>query len=65
MERGHVPDSAHGQVNLASWLSGPPQHQRFFGGIKPRYKEQIPLTAFRCTGCGYVELYASTTEDEE
>ena len=58
MERGHVPDVAHGRVLQTSWSRGAPEPQRFFGGIKLRTKEQVPLTAFRCPGCGYVEFYA-------
>jgi predicted nucleic-acid-binding Zn-ribbon protein len=31
------------------------------GGIKVKTKEQIPLIAYRCPSCGYVELYAIGT----
>jgi predicted nucleic-acid-binding Zn-ribbon protein len=58
MERGHVPDVGHGQVVVPGWTQGAPERQRFFGGIKYRPKEQLPLSAFRCPGCGYVEFYA-------
>jgi len=58
MERGHVPDIGHGQIYLTGWSPGAPERRRFLGGIKFRAKEQLPLTAFRCPGCGYVELYA-------
>ena len=59
MERGHIPDVGHGQVVLSSWAPGEPVRQRFFGGIKYRSKAVLPITAYRCTGCGYIELYAS------
>jgi hypothetical protein len=58
MERGHIPDVGHGRVYHTGWSRGEPEQQRFFGGIKFRPKEQVLLTAFRCPGCGYVELYA-------
>jgi len=58
MERGYVPDIGHGQVYLTGWSPGAPERRRFFGGIKFRAKEQLPFTAFRCPGCGYVEFYA-------
>ena len=58
MERGHIPDKTRNQVNPAAWAPGAPERQRFFGGIRFSSKEQLPLSAFRCPGCGYVELYA-------
>ena len=61
MERGHIPDKGRNQVFLTSWAHGEPERQRFFGGIKFRPKEQLPLVAFRCPSCGYVELYAPSS----
>jgi ribosomal protein S27AE len=58
MERGHIPDNAHGQVVLSSWAAGEPRRQRFFGGIQYSRKNLLPMDAYRCTGCGYIELYA-------
>ena len=58
MERGHIPDVGRDRVYHPGWSRGEPEKQRFFGGIKFRPKEQIPLAAFRCPSCGYVELYA-------
>jgi hypothetical protein len=58
MEAGHVPDVGYGQVLQSAWAPGEPVARRFVGGIKSNDKEQVPLTAFRCSRCGYVELYA-------
>jgi len=58
MECGHVPDVGHGQAVVTSWAPGAPERRPFWGGIKYRPKEYVPLKAFRCTGCGYVEFYA-------
>ena len=58
MQRGHLPDVAHGQVLQGTWASGDPEPRTFIGGIKWKRKEQVPLTAYRCTSCGFVELYA-------
>ena len=58
MDRGHVPDAAHGMVLMSSWAPGVPEVRRFFGGIKYSEDELIPLDAYRCSKCGYVELYA-------
>jgi hypothetical protein len=58
MDRGHLPDAAHGHVVLSSWAPGDPEPRRFFGGIKYHAKDVIPLVAYRCPKCGYVEFYA-------
>jgi hypothetical protein len=43
------------------WSRGDPEPRRFIGGIKWEKGEQIPLTAYRCTSCGFVEFYARPT----
>jgi hypothetical protein len=58
MDPGHLPDIAHGAVRQSSWAPGTAIRQRFFGGIKYNARETIPLNAYRCPRCGYVELYA-------
>lgn len=58
MEEGHVPDIGYGQATQSGWAHGSPERLRFFGGIKVKKKEQMPISAYRCPGCGYVELYA-------
>jgi len=58
MDRGHVPDVAHGTILQSGWAAGAPEPRRFFGGIKYRARDLLPLTAYRCTACGYVEFYA-------
>jgi hypothetical protein len=57
MDRGHVPDLAHGAVLEASWAPGEAIARRFLGGIKYKAGETIPLSAYRCPSCGYVEFY--------
>ena len=58
MDRGHVPDVAHGVVLQSAWAPGDPETRRFVGGIKYHKDELIPFSAYRCPRCGYVELYA-------
>jgi predicted nucleic-acid-binding Zn-ribbon protein len=58
MERGHVPDAGYGQVIQSKWAPGDAVPRRFFGGIQYDVNEQIPMMAYRCPACGYVELYA-------
>lgn len=60
MEEGHVPDIGLNNITRSVWSHGPGEPRRFFGGIKLTRKEQIPLSAYRCPSCGYVELYAKS-----
>ena len=39
-----------------NWVPGTVQRRHFFAGIDA--KEKHPVFAFRCTNCGYVELFA-------
>ena len=61
MDRGHLPDYAHGDVVVfqAAWAPGDPEPRRFFlSGIKADAEAHIPLAAYRCSACGFVEFYA-------
>jgi len=64
MDRGHIPDAAHGQVLPLSWAPGEPEARRFVGGIKYHADDLIPFTGYRCPRCGYVEFYALDAPDE-
>ena len=63
MERGHIPDMTYGSVLQSRWSRGDPE-KRFLGGIKWKRGAQIPMTAYRCAQCGYVELYARPVVDD-
>ena len=58
MEEGHVPDIGRNSATQSVWARGPAEPRGFFGGIRFKGKEQVPLTAYRCPSCGYVEFYA-------
>jgi hypothetical protein len=60
MDRGHVPDITDGAARQSTWAPGEAVKRRFFGRVKIKYDpdEAIPLSAYRCPSCGYVELYA-------
>ena len=58
MDPGHIPDLGHGMWVQGTWSFGLPVPRRFLGGIKYDKKAQIPMIAYRCPKCGYVELYA-------
>lgn len=56
MHTGFILDHGHGVQTVSTWAAGPPQ-KSFWTGIKSP-SEMIPLSAYRCGNCGYVELYA-------
>jgi hypothetical protein len=58
MEQGFIPDITHGGQIASRWAPGLPL-KSFWTGTKIVPKEElIPLGAFRCASCGYLELYA-------
>jgi len=57
MERGYIADVGRNKVIQGRWSRGEPI-RNFFGGIKWREKETIPVVTYRCTGCDYLESYA-------
>ena len=42
---------------IASFLPGPPRVSRWFG-LKVRKKDLVPISAWRCGRCFYLESYA-------
>ena len=56
IKRGHIPDA--GQVLGSSWAPGAPRPRRFLGSVRYDGRTLVPLDAWRCSACGYVELYA-------
>lgn len=57
MVQGFILD--HGQdyrKYASSWLEGQPKRSWLTGIKAPR--TGIPIAAFRCKGCGYLEFYA-------
>jgi hypothetical protein len=59
METGHIPDVGYGVITQGTWTSGAAEQRRFLGGIKYDKKRQVPITAYRCSRCGFLELYAT------
>ena len=56
MEQGFIPDVGE-PVRFAHWHDGPPK-KSFWFGIRIN-SQGLPIAAFRCSECGYLELYAS------
>ena len=60
MEEGFFLDvqgSASNAKAASVWVQGPPQ-ETFWTGIKLSGRDQKQVVAYRCTSCGYLELYA-------
>lgn len=45
--------------HLVQWVEGIPQ-KSFWTGIATSKRLMLPVTTYRCTGCGYLESYART-----
>ena len=56
MVRGYLLDRTHGGFGMGTWLEGPPVRSGW--SVRPRLEHSIPIVSYRCTGCGYLELYA-------
>lgn len=59
MIQGFVLDQAHGGgiLLLQKWFRGSPKRS-FWTGISSPATNGIPLAAFRCAECGFIEFYA-------
>ena len=57
MEEGFVPDFAHSTILIGSWHAGKPK-KSFLRRTDVSFKDGIPIGAFRCSKCGFLELYA-------
>ena len=40
------------------WVGGEPTPKTFFGGMSLKGREPLPVTTYRCEGCGYLESFA-------
>ena len=45
--------------HVVKWVEGIPQ-KSFWTGIATSKLLMLPVTTYRCTGCGYLESYART-----
>jgi hypothetical protein len=58
MEPGFVLDRNHFEDAQGTWIEGALELNMWTGAAKTGKKEQIPVTTYRCVGCGYLESYA-------
>lgn len=47
----------HSTPSQQKWASGEPERS-FWSGLKLKGKDVLPVTTYRCIGCGYLESYA-------
>lgn len=57
MVRGFIPEVIVGETQVTTWSEGAPEWA-FWGGAKGSGANPIPIGAYRCSECGYLELYA-------
>jgi len=57
MEQGFVLDNTYGAKSVSHWAAGGPQ-KSFWSGTKIPQKNLVPIGAYRCSSCGYLEHYA-------
>ena len=67
MEKGFVPDFAYAAIAQMVWHRGEPEPAHLLGiktGVKVDKKEFVPITSYRCTGCGVLRFYAQVPDEE-
>ena len=58
MSQGFIPDYTYGGQAVGSWYAGAPEKSFWLGTKVAPQGGGIPIGAYRCIGCGYLELYA-------
>ena len=58
MEPGLMLDRKEASDLQARGVGGEPTPQTFFGNIRLKGREPLPVTTYRCEGCGYLESFA-------
>ena len=61
MIEGFIPDAAYGAIVQTGWHAGTPKENRFLGmktGVKCNPSDMVPITTYRCGGCGLLKSYA-------
>jgi rubredoxin len=59
MQEGFIPVCIGPPPAVASvWVVGPPEKGRL-GGVKFDRRNQCQIRSYRCSGCGYLESYAT------
>lgn len=57
MEQGFVLDNTYGGRVVSHWAAGAPV-KSIWTGTKLSEEDLVPIGAYRCSSCGFLELYA-------
>jgi hypothetical protein len=57
MLQGFVPDYSHASIFVGSWQAGKPK-KSFWTVAKAPRADGVPIGAFRCEKCGFLEFYS-------
>jgi hypothetical protein len=57
MEQGFVLDQTHGGRLVSQWAAGVPLKSRWYGTKTPE-APTVPIGAYRCASCCFLEMYA-------
>ena len=68
LQIGFIPDSTLGPVKQSHWHPGPAVEEKYFSardkrGVKTDWEQSVPITAYRCPGCGLLKVYAVSDHD--
>ena len=57
MVQGFIPDHTYGADLVGNWIEGPPK-KSFWKITKAPVFSGVPIAAFRCANCGFLEFYS-------
>lgn len=57
MVQGYVLDNTHGAHDVSQWAEGEPVKSLWVGTKLPK-QAMLPIGAYRCEYCGFLEFYA-------
>jgi len=62
MENGFMIERGYGPgEQQVRWVEGEPIPRFWSRGVNLEGREPLPVTTFRCEGCGYLESFATQT----
>lgn len=57
MEEGFALDETYGEKKQGQWIEGEPKKSTWTG-LKLSGRKKLPISAYRCLACGFLDLYA-------
>lgn len=59
LQEGYLLDHNQHLQTVTEWIEGAPE-KSFWTGLRVKGRQRLPVTAWRCGRCGYVELNAAS-----